>query len=406
MIKSNIDEDVLEKDLYKILGLKESCSTKDVKKAYRKLAQIHHPDKHLTNKEANEEIFREIASAYEILSDATQREEYDALRAARKRDSDLESKRKQQFQYNKQQSDSGSPYTDNSRNYRDSAHRSRYYDDSGYNDDFYDYFAADNNNDFGSYTENLQFSPGYFRPTLGGPFIPSRTVIFPYSPIMTSMDRSHFAFLDLHCSFGVYKGDPDMLLGYLLTSDQPDLTKLPVELKFRTRGEPSSRGNCFAGLDDNGMFWVLQGHPDDIHTAPIWSSEAPGIRKEKHNVYFSRYYLELSSLGEMAVRMVTAGSTESVCIWSTTSCNQYIALMHEVIDDVSRTLQNLKSKLALLAREIIALFHSLILVVKSENRWADILHSIQSFGDYVARKSRNLWDRKRRSRYRQRKNGS
>jgi len=98
-----VDDSVLSKDLYKILGLKKGCSQKDIKKAYRKLAQVHHPDKNLKNKEANESIFLEIAEAYEVLSNTEQREEYDALRAAKDRRRTNKSSRqdqsRQNFQY-------------------------------------------------------------------------------------------------------------------------------------------------------------------------------------------------------------------------------------------------------------------------------------------------------------------
>jgi DnaJ-class molecular chaperone len=42
-----LSDSIISKDLYNVLGLKSSSSitTKDIKKAYRKLAQIHHPDK-------------------------------------------------------------------------------------------------------------------------------------------------------------------------------------------------------------------------------------------------------------------------------------------------------------------------------------------------------------------------
>jgi len=79
-IVSAIDEAILDKDLYKILGVTKTSSNKEIKKAYRKLAQIHHPDKNFKNKQANDELFLEIASAYEILSNPESREEYDALR--------------------------------------------------------------------------------------------------------------------------------------------------------------------------------------------------------------------------------------------------------------------------------------------------------------------------------------
>ena len=65
------------KDYYKILGLSSSSSAseEDIKKAYRKMALKFHPDK---NKSAGaEEKFKEIAEAYEVLSDKKKREIYD-----------------------------------------------------------------------------------------------------------------------------------------------------------------------------------------------------------------------------------------------------------------------------------------------------------------------------------------
>jgi DnaJ-class molecular chaperone len=63
------------KDYYKILGLSKGSSDDDIKKAYRKLALKYHPDK---NKEPGaEEKFKEVAEAYEILSDPKKKEIFD-----------------------------------------------------------------------------------------------------------------------------------------------------------------------------------------------------------------------------------------------------------------------------------------------------------------------------------------
>ena len=63
------------KDFYAILGVEKNASEDDIKKAYRKMALRFHPDK---NKEPDaEEMFKEIAEAYEVLSDADKRAAYD-----------------------------------------------------------------------------------------------------------------------------------------------------------------------------------------------------------------------------------------------------------------------------------------------------------------------------------------
>ncbi|RKY42871.1 MAG: molecular chaperone DnaJ [Candidatus Makaraimicrobium thalassicum] len=62
-------------DYYELLGVNRDASSGEIKKAYRKLAVKYHPDKNPGNKEA-EEKFKEISHAYEILSDASKRRQY------------------------------------------------------------------------------------------------------------------------------------------------------------------------------------------------------------------------------------------------------------------------------------------------------------------------------------------
>ncbi|ROT80429.1 dnaJ-like subfamily B member 9 precursor [Penaeus vannamei] len=65
------------KDYYEVLGIRRSASDREIKKAFRKLAVQYHPDK---NKEPGaEEKFREIAEAYEVLSDEDKKREYDYM---------------------------------------------------------------------------------------------------------------------------------------------------------------------------------------------------------------------------------------------------------------------------------------------------------------------------------------
>src|SRR4029077_20670756 len=64
------------KDYYKILGVSKSATQDEIKKAYRKLALKYHPDRNPGDKKA-EEAFKELAEAYEVLSDAEKRPRYD-----------------------------------------------------------------------------------------------------------------------------------------------------------------------------------------------------------------------------------------------------------------------------------------------------------------------------------------
>ncbi len=67
------------KDYYKILGVSESASADEIKRAYRELAKKYHPDRNPGDKNA-EERFKEISEAYGVLSDPQKRAQYDQMR--------------------------------------------------------------------------------------------------------------------------------------------------------------------------------------------------------------------------------------------------------------------------------------------------------------------------------------
>lgn len=74
-----MNRDWIDKDFYSILGVGADATAEEIKKAYRKLAQTHHPDANPGNAEA-EEKFKEISEAYATLSNPEQRKEYDQVR--------------------------------------------------------------------------------------------------------------------------------------------------------------------------------------------------------------------------------------------------------------------------------------------------------------------------------------
>ena len=69
-----------EKDYYAVLGVKKGADQKEIRKAYRKLAQKWHPDANAGNKDA-EDRFKEISAAYDVVGDPDKRKEYDEMRS-------------------------------------------------------------------------------------------------------------------------------------------------------------------------------------------------------------------------------------------------------------------------------------------------------------------------------------
>ncbi|MCP4692967.1 MAG: DnaJ domain-containing protein [Desulfobacterales bacterium] len=65
-------------DYYNVLGVSKNASDEEIKKAYRKLAMKHHPDRSKGDKAA-EERFKEISEAYAVLSDKEKRKQYDTF---------------------------------------------------------------------------------------------------------------------------------------------------------------------------------------------------------------------------------------------------------------------------------------------------------------------------------------
>jgi molecular chaperone DnaJ len=78
-VNGDVRREWFEKDYYQVLGIPKNATTAEIKKAYRKLAQQHHPDANAGD-EAAESRFKEISAAYDVLGDEEKRKQYDQVR--------------------------------------------------------------------------------------------------------------------------------------------------------------------------------------------------------------------------------------------------------------------------------------------------------------------------------------
>ena len=318
-----------------------------------------------SDKEKNEAIFKELSLAYEILNDPSQKTEYDSMRSQSQY---YESSRRQQQHYQQQYQQQQQQYyqqqqqyeqqqqqynhqSNTRRNVRNEQRDNNYQQHQQYNtyDDSYRNFEdwmqqavyeSERNMYNSEYVDPFSMgNMGGYQPIIVGSIIPAGQIILPYSIILLSTDSSHFALLDGHCSIGVYKGDVNLFMSQLSLSDTPDLTTIPVELKFKTEGKSSLRGNCFAGLDSNGILAIYKGHPGRAdYSKIIWSSKNNAPPNYQSSSFFDKYFLELSPNGELAIRVMEIGGSESRCVWSTTMCNSYIVILRNIKGQIVKSL--------------------------------------------------------------------
>ena len=78
-MNGDVRREWFDKDYYQVLGVPKNATAAEIKKAYRKLAQQHHPDANPGNPQA-EERFKEISAAYDVVGDSDKRTQYDQVR--------------------------------------------------------------------------------------------------------------------------------------------------------------------------------------------------------------------------------------------------------------------------------------------------------------------------------------
>jgi molecular chaperone DnaJ len=73
---AQVQREWFEKDYYKVLGVAQTATEKEITRAYRRLAKQYHPDAH----PGAEDRFKEVSAAYDVLGDPDKRKEYDEVR--------------------------------------------------------------------------------------------------------------------------------------------------------------------------------------------------------------------------------------------------------------------------------------------------------------------------------------
>ena len=79
-----------KRDYYEVLGVDKNASEADIKKAFKKMARKYHPDLNPDKKQEAEAKFKEVNEAYEVLSDAQKKAQYDQFGHGRRRNDDGE----------------------------------------------------------------------------------------------------------------------------------------------------------------------------------------------------------------------------------------------------------------------------------------------------------------------------
>ena len=116
----------------------------------------------------------------------------------------------------------------------------------------------------------------------------------------------------------------------------------------------------------------------------LWATPTPQSSEDDSTMYssfFQRHFLELSVTGELAVRVMTVGNSESQCVWSTTSCNRVLAAMREFRIHSMEILRESKAVVAEMFGEFGEEFNKLI---DGSGKLRDIVAAIRAVFNSIA----------------------
>lgn len=168
---------------------------------------------------------------------------------------------------------------------------------------------------------------------------------------MTTGDRSTFATLDESCAFVIYQGDLDQYIRTVLMQESTQPTEnaaLDFDIVYQTEQFPALRGNCFAAMDEAGVFHIFSGHPGMAVSQSIWSTGSP---PEYYNAFFERYSMVLTTDGQLTIyqssRSARYPNIPDKCVWSSTSstCNAYISAANKATMRTRTILKRHKARL-------------------------------------------------------------
>ena len=181
--------------------------------------------------------------------------------------------------------------------------------------------------------------------------------MFPYDEIMTSSTGSYFALLDGSCSLVVYHGDVHEFASnvqYIHNVYTDPLTQSSPQQRqykeiYRSEQFHYLQGRCAAVLDYFGVFHICMRDSFGEVGESLWSTASTTSSSDltADVPYNSDYNLQLCNDGTLEIVSIYQPSpwehVQYVCIWSTVSCNRYIASTKRILTTLQSSLKKVFS---------------------------------------------------------------